>query len=134
MENRIEMLKQRTQRCVCKYCGGSLELRRIIFNDIEEVRVEIFCSHCDKIEFGIEPEIYMCAKNIVDNLEFNHYPELDSNEKTHRMNIAKVSEILTWGCRELGILKHEGFTVPLSDNMHAFSDLLILNSDAISLE
>ena len=41
-EKRLDMLKKRTKRCVCKYCGGRLKLRRIIFSDYEDARIEIF--------------------------------------------------------------------------------------------
>ena len=134
MDDGLEMLKERTQRCVCKYCGGKLEIRRIIFNDIEEVRLEIFCEYCDRIEFGVEPEIFKCAESFVDNLEFNHYPELDNNTYTHRMNIAKVCEIFTWGCRNLGILDNKGFRVVLDQDMQFFSDLLVMASEDITVE
>ena len=46
-KKRVEMLKNRTKRCVCKYCGGKLKLKRIIFSQHEEGRIEIFCDHCD---------------------------------------------------------------------------------------
>ena len=134
MDNRIEMLKKRTRRCVCKYCGGALEIRRIIFNDIEEVRVEIFCKDCDRIEFGVEPEVYKCAESFVENLAFNHYPELEANTYTHYMNIAKVSEIFTWGCRNLGILDNEGFRITLDPNMQSFSDLLVIQSEDLEMD
>ncbi len=29
MENRLELLKGRVKRCVCKYCGQPLEIRRL---------------------------------------------------------------------------------------------------------
>ena len=28
-KNRLEIMKARAKRCVCKYCGGKLELRRM---------------------------------------------------------------------------------------------------------
>ena len=56
-EARLDMLKERTKRCVCKFCGNKLRLKRIIFSSYEEVRVEIFCEKCNRIEFGVEPEI-----------------------------------------------------------------------------
>lgn len=61
------MLKKRTKRCVCKYCGGKLKLRRIIFSEYEDARIEIFCSQCDRIEFGVEPEISRSAEYFVEN-------------------------------------------------------------------
>ena len=96
-KSRLEIMKARAKRCVCKYCGGKLELRRIAFSDYGEARSELYCPVCQRIEFGTEPEIYQGATYFVDNLEFNHYPGLDDNEKTRRMNIAKVCEIMAWG-------------------------------------
>ena len=60
--SRLEMLRQRVQRCVCKFCGQRLYLRRILFSDYEDARVEIFCEHCGRIEFGVEREIYASAR------------------------------------------------------------------------
>ena len=36
-ESRVEVLKKRVARCVCKYCGQPLTLKRIIFNDFEDI-------------------------------------------------------------------------------------------------
>lgn len=93
-EKRIDMLKKRTKRCVCKYCGGQLKLRQITFTDNVDARTEIFCSDCDRIEFGVEKEIYSSAKFFVENSRFNCYPDLDDSENTKQMTIAKVCEIM----------------------------------------
>lgn len=130
-ESRIELLKRRKKRCVCKYCGGPLTLRRIIFHDVEDVRVEIFCDSCDRIEFGVEPEIYSSARNFVENLEFDYYESLDQNEKKKQMNIANVSEILSWGCKNLGILNQEGFQIPLEMRQSDWGECLVLSSEDI---
>ena len=74
MEDRVESLKKRTKRCVCKYCGSKLELRKIIYGDIENARVEIFCSECNRIEYGVEEEVYRVAKYFVEDMDFNAYP------------------------------------------------------------
>jgi len=131
-EHRIEMLKKRTQRCVCKYCGSPLELRRVIFHDIAEARVDIFCSVCDRIEFGVEPEVYMSACNFVDNLEFDYYMNFDNNEKKRQMNIAKVSEIMSWCCKNLGILDQTGFTISLDTMQQDRAECLVLSSEQIA--
>lgn len=115
-EKRLAMLKNRTKRCVCKYCGGKLKLKRIIFSDYEDARIEIFCSQCERIEFGVEPEIYASAKFFVENSRFNCYPDLDDNERTKQMTIAKVSEIMAWQDQNLGLVNENGFIVPL--NVH----------------
>ena len=112
-KSRLEIMKARAKRCVSKYCGGKLELRRIAFSDYGEARSELYCPVCQRIEFGTEPEIYQGAAYFVDNLEFNHYPGLDDNEKTRRMNIAKVCEIMAWGDKNIGILSEEGYSVPI---------------------
>lgn len=133
-ESRIETLKKRTKRCVCKYCGGPLQLRRIMFNDMEDARVEIFCENCDRIEFGVEPELYQSARNFVEQLEFDYYEGLDQNEKKQQMNIAKVCEILAWGCKNMGLLNQDGFQVPLNMTEQDWAECLIVPSDQIPLE
>lgn len=115
-ESRVKTLKNRTRRCVCKYCGGKLKLRRIIFSAIDDARIEIFCNDCNRIEFGVEPEIYSSAKYFVENSGFNCYPDLDDNMRTTQMTIAKVCEIMAWQDQNLGFLDHEGFIVPVNIN------------------
>lgn len=70
-EKRLEMLKKRVKRCVCKSCGGPLSLRQLDYNEFEDARIELFCAHCDRLEFGIEPEIYMSAQYYVDEFRVN---------------------------------------------------------------
>lgn len=129
--SRIETLKERTKRCVCKYCGEPLRLRRIIFSDFEEARVEIFCDNCDMIEYGVEPEIYRNAKYFVEVLGFNCYPYFDENERTKRMNIAKVCEIMTWGDKNLGILSDDGFQVPIKIDHSMIGEMLFLTDQEL---
>jgi len=129
--NRIERLKKRASRCVCRFCGGKLRLRQIVFSDIDEVRVEIFCGKCESIEFGVEPEIYACAHGFVENLEFNYYEGLDQNAKTKKMNIAKVCDILSWSCKNMGLINQDGFTVPIKLPVEFGAECLSFTSDEI---
>lgn len=110
---RVEKLKMRKKRCLCKYCGGRLKLRRIIFSDFEDVRIELYCNHCNRIEYGVEWEIYQSAKFYVEHSGINMFPGLDDNEQTKQMNIAKVAEIMTWENQNLGIINESGFTISL---------------------
>ena len=128
-EKRIDMLKRRTKRCVCKYCGGRLKLKRIIFSEHEESRIEIFCKDCDRIEFGTEPEIYSSAKFFVENSKFNCYPNLDDNENTKQMTIAKVCEIMNWVNQNLGFINTNGFTVPVNINENFVGEAITLSDD-----
>lgn len=115
-EKRLNTLKRRTKRCVCKYCGEKLNLKRIIFNDYEDARIEIFCSGCDRIEYGVEPAIYKSAEYFIENSDFVLYSDLDDNERTKQMTVAKLCEIMTWENQNLGFLSDDGFVVKLNVN------------------
>lgn len=52
---RLEDLKWRVKNCRCRYCGAPLRLRRILYGNNPQGRVEIFCTECDRIEYGVEP-------------------------------------------------------------------------------
>ncbi|MFP5528034.1 hypothetical protein ACLGL1_06105 [Peptococcus simiae] len=108
---RIQSLKDRCNHCVCQYCGSPLLLKKISFISSPDARVEIFCSNCDKIEYGVESEIYKIAKLYVEETGFNHYKEFDISLQSKRMNIAKVAQIITWTTKSLGFLSNKGFTV-----------------------
>ena len=123
---RIDMLKGRTKRCVCKYCGGNLRLRRIIFSTYEDTRVEIFCENCNWIEFGVEPEVYISAKYFVEESGFNCFSDLDDNERTKQMTIAKVCEIMTWQDQNIGILNKDGFNIDLMINENFLGQCITL--------
>lgn len=133
-ENRVEMLKRRKKRCICKYCGGPLTIKRILFSDVEDARIELYCEDCERIEFGVEPEIYQSACNFIDNLDVDFYENLDDNEKKHQMNIAKVAEIMAWGYRNTGLLNENGFTVALHMDNTAWEECMVLKNDQVSLD
>ena len=126
---RFDMLKQRTRRCVCKYCGSRLKLRRIVFSEFEDARVEMFCSGCNRIEFGVEKEIYQSAKFFVENGKFNLYPDLAENQQTQQMTISKICEIMAWENQNMGWLNGDGFTVPLNINENFLGDCITLTDE-----
>lgn len=128
-QSRLEELKGRAKRCCCKYCGGKLEVKRIVFSDHEGARIEIFCDNCQRIEYGTEPEIYQSAKYFVDEMNFNCYADLDDNEKTRQMNIAKVCEIMGWENKNLGFLTKNGFAVPLNMNSNILGESIIIDDE-----
>ena len=112
--NRMEDLVSRSERCCCKQCGGKLEVRIVVYNKYGGSGAELYCDHCQKIEYGTEPEIYRAAKNFVDRLGFNHFVDLEENERTYMLNIAKVCEILSWGGKYWGLLEKDGFNIALN--------------------
>ena len=113
-QERLQELKARSHRCVCKYCGSRLQVRLIDFGQIAMANLEIFCENCGLIEYGTEPEIYQSAVYLVDELGFNAYPDRTANAATRRLNIGKVCELIAWHERQVGLLDPSGYTVPLT--------------------
>lgn len=130
-EKRLEMLKKRVQRCVCKSCGSSLSLRQIDFHDFEDARIEIFCEQCDRMEFGIEPEIYTSARYYVDEFQVNFYPDLGDNMVTKKMTVASIAEIISWSLQNMGYLTKEGFVVKPNMEGKLLGECIVLNDQML---
>lgn len=126
-EKRLELLKKRVQRCVCKSCGGPLSLRQLDYNEFEDARIELFCEHCDKLEFGIEPELYTSAQYYVDEYRVNLYPDMGNNQMTRRMSIAYVADIMNWAMQHMGYLTKNGFTVTPDMDGKILQECIVLN-------
>lgn len=125
----MQELKARVNRCKCSYCGSELILRRISYGNAEEGRLDIFCPSCNRIEYGVEPEIYQIAKYYVDEIGFDYYGELDVSILKDRMNMAKVCEIMQWCCKNLGLVDREGFLAEVNmDEALNGQDLLLSES------
>lgn len=124
-------LRKRVRRCCCSYCGGSLELRKLTYSSYEVSKLEVYCDHCKRIEYGVEPEIYNVAEYFVDELGFDYYKDLDNNIRKREMNIAKISEIIDWGCRNLGILTEDGFSVSVDTNNALLGEALLIDNETL---
>ena len=109
---RVERLKQRAKYCCCRYCGGELHVRQIVFHTQAAARIELYCDQCQKIEYGVEQEAYASARAFVTATAFNHFPELEDNEQRFQMNVAKVCNLTSWQLRYLGLTGENGFIVP----------------------
>ena len=125
-ESRTDMLQKRSERCVCKYCGGRLRIKSISFNEIVDGRTELYCDKCGRIEFGVEPEIYQNAKYYVDEFDYNCYPDMDYTETTRQMSVARVAEIMDWLVTNIGIIGKDGFSVPIEMDRNRVSECLHL--------
>ena len=110
---RLQELRQRAARCRCRYCGNPLTLRKITYAAYDEAKIELYCEHCNRIESGVEPEIYKIAAYYVDEMKYDHYPNLDNSVRKRRMNIALICDILTWGFKNSGLLDKDGFNISL---------------------
>ena len=126
---RVKELTGRVERCCCRYCGSPLEIKRITFNNFEDARIEIFCTNCERIEYGTEPEIYQSAKYFVEHYDFNWYTYLDENAQTKQMTIAKICDILSLQNKFLGFMDQDGFKVPVHIDKEQLSSGVTL-SDA----
>lgn len=133
MNERLKELKTRTTRCCCRFCGSPLEIRKIIFAGYDS-RIEVFCTECNKIEYGTEPEIYRSAKYFVETMGFNYYPDLDDNEQTKKMNIAKVCDIMAWENKHLGFLGQNGFTTSLNIDSTVLGNMLVIDEDELNAQ
>lgn len=131
-QTRTDMLRNRSQRCVCKFCGGNLRLRRILFSDLDEARIELFCTNCDRIELGVEPEIRAAAKIFVEKSGFNCFPDLEENDTTKQMNISKVSEIISWGMQHTGMLNENGFCYSIDNSIEYVDDSITITDEDIA--
>lgn len=130
-EKRLEELRERSARCCCRFCGSKLEIRKIIFAGYD-ARIEIFCTECNRIEYGTEPEIYKSAKYFVETMKFNYYPDLDDNAQTKKMNIAKVCDIMAWENKHMGFLQQKGFAVPVQLNPTILGNMLVIDEDTLA--
>lgn len=126
--SRTECLRLRKQHCVCKYCGHELMIERLVFSLEEDARIELVCKHCQRIEYGVEKEIYQAAQYYIDEIGFNYFQTLNSTAQTRQMNIAKVAELITWGMENLGYLQPEGFVYPLQTDKLVLSEALHLSA------
>lgn len=62
-------------------------------------------------------------------MEFSFFPDLDDNEKTKQLNIAKACEVMAWENQNIGILNQDGFTVPITANTNIFGECVVLGDD-----
>ena len=110
---RIQELRKRGTHCVCKFCGHTLGLRKITYAAYDEAKIELYCEHCRRIENGVEKEIFRIAEYFVDELAYDHYPNIDASVNKKRMNVAVICDIISWGFKNTGLLDENGFKVPL---------------------
>lgn len=108
MAKNPQVIAERAKRCVCRMCGGPLEVKIIIYNKYGGSGVELYCPHCAKIEYGTEPEIYRLAKDYVERVEYDYFPEMENDERHTQLNISKVCETLSWAMKKWQVLDRQG--------------------------
>ena len=130
--DRINELRERAARCVCRYCGEKLTLRKITYAAYDEAKIEVYCEKCDRIEYGVEPEIYQVAKYFADEIGYDHYPSIDNSVRKSRMNIAVICDIISWGFKNTGLLDKDGFKVKLDLNAGILGEALLISNTALN--
>lgn len=128
---RIAELRKRTDRCVCRYCGEKLSLRKITYAAYDEAKIEIYCEKCDRIEYGTEPLIYRMAEYYVDEIKFDYYPNFDENTRKRRMNVASICDIIQWGFKNSGMLTENGFVVDLQIDESILGEVTALSESEL---
>ena len=103
-----EKMQERLGHCVCKFCGGDLEIKVIIYNKYGGQGLEMYCPNCQKIEYGTEKGIYRLAKDFVENVEFDYFPDMEEGKRSFELNVAKACEVLSWGLRRLEVMDEKG--------------------------
>lgn len=104
-----DMIK-RQERCVCKQCGSQLEIRMIIFCQYGGQGLELFCPQCQRIEYGIERELYYMAQKFIKDNEFNYFLDMAEDERSLMLNQAKIGEIFAWLFQKMALLNKNGLT------------------------
>ena len=66
---------------------------------------------------------------LINEFNFNIFPNNDVSEKTYQMNVSKVSEIIAWAYKNMGMLSERGFTVPLDISKTILGEDIIFRDD-----
>lgn len=127
----LAALQDRAKRCVCKYCGSKLVLRKLTYGKIEEGRVEIFCPNCNRVEYGVEPEIYEAAKYLVKEINWDYFSEVENCLKKDRMNMSKAAEVISYGLDALGLLDEQGFRCKVEMKKDLLHEDILLSDNEI---
>ena len=105
-----EEMQNRQQRCVCRQCGSKLEIRMIIFCQYGGQGLELYCPVCQRIEYGVEKELFDLAGKFMAETEFNYFLDMPEDKRSLELNTAKVGELFSWLFRELKLCDENGLT------------------------
>lgn len=111
-------MKERQAHTVCRQCGNNLEIRMIIFCQYGGQGIELYCPKCERIEYGIEKEIYDLAKDFLEATEFNYFMDMEQGIRNEQLNTSKICEIFGWLFKKLEFSDKHGLT----EKYHAFYD------------
>ena len=110
-----EELVERKKHCVCKQCGGELDVALIIYNKYGGSGEELYCTHCQKQEFGVERLVYQMAEYYVENFQFNYFYDMEENDVNFQLNVAKVADMISWIFKNVDLLDQNGLKEKIPD-------------------
>lgn len=111
-EKNLKALKsslfQRAERCICRQCGGKIVPSIVILDQYGGQEMDLYCPQCERVDFGIEPEIYDMAKVFIERFEYNYYVDMEEGERLTKLNTGKIVEMLSWFLKNLGLVDQDG--------------------------
>lgn len=132
LDDQLQHLRTRSGRCVCRYCGGSLELRQITYSNCQTARTEIFCTSCGRMEYGVEAEIYAAASAYQAENQFDYYKDMAPSPLKDQMNRARLCDFLQWALEALNLTNEQGFQVPVQVDQARLSGIYRWNEETLS--
>lgn len=132
LNDQLDQLRSRTGRCVCRYCGGPLELRQITYSNCQIARTEIFCTACGRMEYGVEPEVYQAASAYQAETDFDYYKDMAPSPLKDQMNRARLCDFLEWSLEALDLLGDRGFKARPDLDQARLSGIYSWDKDALS--
>jgi len=91
-----KLLFERQENCVCKRCGGSLEVRTVTQNIYGGQSLDLYCPNCHCVEYGTEKVVFQMAQSFMEKFEFNYFLDLEEDEKSRQLNISLLCDIMAW--------------------------------------
>lgn len=132
LNEHVAGLRMRAGRCVCRYCGGTLELREIVYSNCETARTQMYCQKCGRMEYGCEPEVYAASVAYQEKTRFDSYKDMADSELKTEMNRAQLCDFLTWSLEALGLLDDDGFTVDVNVDKARLTGIMTWTPDELA--
>ena len=99
------------------------------FMRLQNICSPFFTVHSTLLSNALLPARHVTSRSLTTSSIM--LPDLDNNIRKREMNIAKVSEIIEWGCRNMGLLTENGFVIPLDLKSELLGEALLIEDDKL---
>ena len=65
---------------------------------------------CQRIEYGVEKELFALANKFIKETEFNYFLDMPEDKCSLALNKAKIGELFSWLFYELGLCDKDCLT------------------------